>query len=91
MADRLQRPTNGIAVVASVSQVEIAGDHSQEIVEIMCNPAGQLSDRLEPLGLHERRFDLLTLCDFMLQLLCRVREPLQRNALLLAASARTKP
>ena len=42
-------------------ELQIAHDHSQQIVEIMSNAAGQLADRLHLLGFTEHRFRLCPL------------------------------
>src|SRR3546814_14625173 len=40
-------------------QVEVADDNGQQIVEVVCQPAGELTDGLHPLGLSELSLERL--------------------------------
>src|SRR3546814_15560209 len=44
-------------------QVEVADDNGQQIVEVGCQPAGELTDGLHPLGLSELSLERLALAD----------------------------
>src|SRR3546814_3496351 len=44
-------------------QVEVADDNGQQIVEVVCQPAGELTDGLHPLGLSELSLERLALAD----------------------------
>jgi hypothetical protein len=49
-------------------QFEVAGDRLQEVVEVVGDPAGELADCLDLLGLDQRCFGPLALGDFRAQL-----------------------
>jgi hypothetical protein len=48
-------------------QLGIGADHGQQIVEIVRDAAGQLPDRLETVGMAQRRFRLFPFGDFALE------------------------
>ncbi len=42
---------------AAAKQLQVAADNLQHVVEVVRDPAGELANRLEPLGLRQGRFD----------------------------------
>ena len=68
------QPQSALLLRAGADQVKIADDRGQQIIEIMCEPARQLPDRLHFLRLDKRRLGHLALCDLAFQLFIQTLE-----------------
>jgi hypothetical protein len=62
---QLCRRQFGDTVESLVNQFQISRDDHQQIVEIMCDPTGQLTDQIELLGVPECRLRLSPLGDLV--------------------------
>src|SRR5215472_2666956 len=67
LCDRVNTPARRIALCGVVQHRGITADDSQQIVEVVCDAAGKLSDGLHSLGLAQCRFCLLSLPDLDLE------------------------
>ena len=66
-ASSVSATVSGSLPRSDANQFKASHDDRQQIVEIMCYPAGKLSDRLHFLRLNQLLFDLLTTLDFSSQ------------------------
>ena len=65
----VHEPATTVRIGLAVEHVEAAGDHHQQIVEVVRHAAGQLSDGFDLLGLPKRLLDAGTLVHLDAQLL----------------------
>ena len=49
----LQTIIGGTNLQTTLERLQIAGDHGQQIVEVVCDPTGELADRLHLLRMAE--------------------------------------
>src|SRR4051794_6076286 len=65
LLDAMDKPGAPRGILGSLQELCAAGDHSQQVVEIVCDAAGELADRLELLDLEQAQLRILSGSDLL--------------------------